>query len=199
MVRRTIAGLVLTAVGCLTVAGCSSDDPAAEPTARATPISRLDIGAIRLVRAEFCDRVPDAAVRDALGADLEADESWGNGDPVPGSSGTGDVGHEIGCGWSAADGSAARAWVFARPVSADLAGSLVRQAGRQKGCTAARTREFGSIALLQTCTLPVGTERVRRAGLFGDTWLTCEVTGSPDRLHARADGWCAAVVAAASG
>jgi hypothetical protein len=180
----------------MVLVGCSSDDPGPTVSARPTPIGKLDVAKVRLVRGEFCDRVPDAAVRRALGDDAEADESWGNGDPVPGGTGSGDVGHELGCAWTGAAGAAARAWVFARPVTTSFATSLVRSAGRHKGCTAEQTRTFGTPAVLQTCTVAGGVQRLRRAGLFGDTWLTCEVTGSPADLRARVDPWCAAVVAA---
>jgi hypothetical protein len=191
--RIVVAALLLAPV----LAGCSSDKPAARATTAPTPITKLDLSAVRLARAEFCDRLPDAAVRRALGGDAQSDETWGNGDPLPGASGSGDVGHEIGCGWAGTAGAAARAWVFARPVDASLAGTLVRQAAHRQGCTAERTAIFGSPALLQTCTLTGGVQRVRRAGLFDDTWLTCEVSGATsDSLRARIDGWCASVVAA---
>jgi hypothetical protein len=185
------------------LAGCSGGDDSSpeRATAGPTPITKLDVAGIRLVRAEFCDRVPDSAIRPALGGKPESDDSWGNGDPVPGSagSGSGDVGHEVGCAWTGAAGAAARAWVFARPVSADLAGTLVGQAGQQQGCTAEQTSTFGAPAVLQTCTLPDGVHRVRRAGLFGDTWVTCEVSGAASpSLGRRTDHWCAAVIAALS-
>jgi hypothetical protein len=194
-------GRALVAVACVLasslLAGCSGSDrtpPAA--TAAPTPIARLDLARIRVARAQFCDRVPDAAVRRALGGKPEADDTWANGDPVPNGS-PGDVGHEIGCAWTGADGAAARAWVFARPVTADFAGTLVAQAGKQPGCTSAAASVFGSPALLQTCPVSPGLARVRRAGLFGDTWLTCEVTGAvATRPRARLDTWCATVVAA---
>jgi hypothetical protein len=182
-------------------AGCSgSDGTSPEPTARPTPIAKIDAGAVSLARAEFCDRLPDAAVRRALGGDPESDDSWGNGDPVGTDAGSGDVGHEIGCAWTGAGGTAARAWVFARPVDAALARDLARAAGHREGCSAEPTSVFGSPALLQRCTLTGGLVRERRAGLFGDTWLTCEVTAAgtltPRERSTRLDTWCAQVVAA---
>ena len=194
-------GRALVAAACVLasplLAGCSGSDrtPPAATTAP-TPISRLDPSRVQVARAQFCDRVPDAAVRRALGGEPEGHAGWGNGDPVPNGS-PGDVGHEIGCAWTGADGAAARAWVFARPVAADFAGTLVAQAGKRQGCTSAAASVFGRPALLQTCTVSPGLERVRRAGLFGDTWLTCEVAGaSATRPRARLDAWCATVVAA---
>ena len=125
-----------------------------------------------------------------------SDASWGNGDPVDGEDGTGDIGHEIGCSWRGAGDTAVRAWVFARPVSTSFATTLVHEASRQKGCTVSQTKVLGDPAFLQQCALTRGAERLRRAGLVGDTWVTCEVSGEPSGLRARTDTWCAQVVAA---
>lgn len=195
MAWRSIGGGLLAIA--LLVTGCSGSDEPARRATKATPITRLDVPSVRLARAEFCDQVPEASVRRALGAAPDSDRSWGNGDPVPDGA-TGDLAHEIGCSWSADDGSAASAWVFARPVTAAFAGTLVRTATRRRGCTTEQTSVFGSPALLQTCAAS-GAERLRRAGLFGDAWLTCEVTvpgGVPAaERRQRLDDWCATAVA----
>jgi hypothetical protein len=178
--------------------GCSgSHDRRTATTAAPTPIARLRSADVRLVRAPFCDRLPATAVRRALGAEPDAHDTWGNGDPVPGTSDSGDIGHELGCSWTATSGATARAWVFARPVTADFATTLVGQAGTQQGCTAQPATVFGTPAILQTCALAGGVQRDRRAGLFGDSWVTCEVAG-PESTdpRARLDAWCADVVAA---
>jgi hypothetical protein len=201
--RSTVVAVVLTAA---LAAGCSGGSKGASgtpTTARPTPLTQLVTGRVTIARATFCDQVASAEVRRALGAKPGDAAHWDNGDPVPsaapgGSAATtsGDLGHEIGCAWTTTTGAAARAWVFARPVTADFAGTLVAQASHQAGCTAAQAPHFGSPSLLQTCSRPGGTERVRRAGLFGDTWLTCELSGpasSQPRRHL--DDWCAAVVA----
>lgn len=197
MVRRwsVLVAALLLCPALLT--GCSSDDkpPAA---ATPTPLAELKVSSLQLARAEFCDRVPKAAVRRALGADPSSDASWGNGDPVDGAGGTGDVGHEIGCSWSTASGSAVRAWVFARPVTPGFAATLVKQAGRQRGCTVTRGTVLGDPAFLQRCTVTDGVLRARRAGLVGTTWVTCEVTGPAPATRTRLDPWCAEVVAALS-
>jgi hypothetical protein len=181
--------------------GCSgSDEPASTPSPRTTPIGKIDPSTVRLTRATFCDRVPDAAVRRALGARPDSDDRWGNGDRLPAETvagSSGDVTHELGCSWTGPAGATARAWVFARPTSAEFARTLVAQAGKQPGCKAEPAAVFGTPAVLQTCTLPGGAERIRRAGLFGDTWLTCELTGpSSPELLGRTDAWCADVVSA---
>jgi hypothetical protein len=193
------------------LAGCNgSGGSTTAKTPGPTPITQLVATRVQVARAGFCDRVPASAVRRALDGKPEHDEHWGNGDPIPTSSasgaatsgvaGSGDVGHEIGCAWTGAGGSSARAWVFARPVTADFAGTLVTQAGQQEGCTSAAAPVFGSPAVLQTCPAPGGLERLRRAGLFGDSWLTCELTApasaSQASRRARLDAWCATVVAA---
>jgi hypothetical protein len=201
MVGRAVLVVAALVVAPLLAACSGSDDAAPRPTPSPTPISKLDAGTVRLARAEFCDRLPGSAVPAALGGKAQSHASWGNGDPVPDAAGeSGDVGHELGCSWTGADGAAARAWVFARPVSAAFASQIVRQAGHQAGCTTGKSPTFGNPAILQTCTAgpPNGVSRVRRAGLFGDTWLTCEVAGTsaPD-LTRRTDRWCAAVVSAA--
>lgn len=196
---------VLTvAVVVTALVGCSEDEPSAEPSAEPTSLAQIEVDEVRLARVDFCDRVADSAVRRALGADPTGDEAWGNGDPAPGTSG--DVAHEVGCAWNGPARTSARAWVFARPVAADLAESLVRRAGDRRGCETEPARGFGRPALGQSCTLPDGTTRVRRAGLFGDTWLTCELTlspadadgGAPDDtdLPDRTDTWCATVLTA---
>jgi len=191
-----VAALLLGSVLASVLAGCSGSKPAApRPSTEPTPIGKLG-SAVTVTRAEFCDRVSGASVTRALGAKAQAHDSWGNGDPAPSEGGsTGDVTHELGCAWTGADGTAARAWLFARPVDAAFAQSLVRQAGHQAGCTAQAAAVFGSPSLLQTCTQAGGLQRVRRAGLFGDSWLTCEVAGPAD-VRSRLDAWCAAVVAA---
>ena len=191
--------VVTVLVGAL-VSGCSgSDEPSGPRTTAPTPITKLDLGALRIARAEFCDRLPDSAVRRVLGGNPESDDSWGNGDPVPADGASGQVAHELGCSWTAADGGQALAWVFARPVAASFATTLVHQAQAAKGCTTQATSTFGSPALLQTCQRPGGVVRARRAGLFGDTWLTCEVSlaaSVPARTRLeRLDDWCASVVA----
>lgn len=184
----------------LLVACTGSDGSTPPKTPAATPISRLDAARVRVAKVGFCDRVPAAAVRQALDGAPQGHGAWANGDPIPTATGSGDVGHEIGCSWTGTAGSTARAWVFARPVSADFAAALVAQAAKQQGCTAEAAKVFGSPALLQTCPQPGGLERLRRAGLFGDSWLTCELTapasGPQASRRARLDAWCAAVVAA---
>ena len=51
--------------------------------------------------------------------------------------------------------------------------------------------------MTQTCREPEPSGCVRHAGLFGQTWLSCEVTDPTDgvpAVRARADQWCVEVV-----
>ncbi len=181
-----------------TLAGCGGDEaPTAGPSTSPTPIAALETTGMSLVRVEFCDLVPRASIRRALAGAAGSSASWTNGDPVPGGK-SGDLGHEIGCSWKGSNGRTARAWVFARPVSAPFATSLVKAAGDQSGCRMVPGPAFGKPTMAQVCTPggTSGTTRARYAGLFADTWLTCEVTGpraERDRVRARAAAWCVSV------
>jgi hypothetical protein len=195
MTRRVLV-LGLLALVAPVLAGCGgADGPSAARAPSSTPITKVDVAGVHLARAPFCDRLTDAAVREALGGPATSDDAWSNGDPVPAPGAPGQVGHEFGCSWAGADGSTASAWVFARPVSPDFATTVVRRAERES-CAARPDVVFGSPALVQACPASAGLERVRRAGLFGDTWLTCEVTGPTATAKARADRWCATTVSA---
>lgn len=198
MVRRWSVVVAAVLVAVPLTAGCSgSDDPEDRASAGPTSLAQLDTTEVQVARVEFCEQVPDAAVEAALGGEPTKEDAWGNGDPVPVSDDPGDLGHELGCSWGSADGAAARAWVFGRPVDAELAGVLLRQAGERQRCTAAASSDFGSVSVLQTCALAGGVQRVRRAGLLGDSWLTCELAGpKADDPGSRLDAWCLAAVGA---
>jgi len=184
---------VVLLVAVLLLAGCSGSDEK-DPVARATSLAGLDPGAMALVRVGFCDLVPASAVRKALDGKSTDEQEWGNGDEPPLDGAESDLTHEFGCAWARA-GHAARAWVFARPVAAAFGRQVVAEARARKGCTTKRAATFGKPGMRQRCTLGNSRIRVRYAGLFGDTWLTCEVTG-PERtpvVAARADAWCVAI------
>ena len=111
-----------------------------------------------------------------------------------------DVGHEFGCEYVGADGTVARAWVFAPEVDADQAQRLVRSAAKAPGCEPAEGPAFGDPTLALTCTKD-GIAQASYRGLFGDAWLVCEVVrpaGATWDVVDRAGRWCVGVLEAAA-
>ena len=181
--------VLLAAAALLT--GCAHDPGPTTAKAPPTPIAKLNTAAMRLARVEFCSRVPSGAVKDALGSAKWRPAAYHNGDRT-GINGITDTVAEDGCAWAAATGTAlARAWVFAPPVDRRLARSIVAEARHHDGCRLVRGPAFGDPSLTQVCRDSDGI-RVRHAGLFDTTWLSCEVSDSaPAReVRARADAWC---------
>ena len=68
--------------------------------------------------------------------------------------------------------------MFARPVNADFARSVIASGKETKGCRTIAGPPYGKPAATQVCRLPDGKQRVRHAGLFGQTWLTCELAAT---------------------
>jgi hypothetical protein len=193
---RTLWPVLAAALG-VALAGCSGHDtPTPAPSAQPTSIGQLDSSTMRVVRVAFCDLIPQTAIHAALEAEPDRARSWHNGDRL--SDAAGEIGHEFGCAWFGPQGRVARAWVFARPVTRGFARTVIRSAEADPGCHAALTPGFGDPALAQTCVRKGHSVRIRRAGLFGDTWLTCEVSGhgKPAALHLRTDAWCVSVATA---
>jgi hypothetical protein len=191
IVLRSLTGVAAIALGC---AGCGpSGSPRVAPTPEPTPLARLNTAAMALPRIDFCTLVPPTAVKDALAAAHGTPKRWGNGQgtDLPG------VGEQVvaehGCAWTAGT-AAARAWTFAPPVSRTFASAVAAQARRQGNCHDLSGPPFGQPSLTQLCS-DGATHRVRHAGLFGDTWLTCEVAdAAPVRaVRHRADAWCVQV------
>jgi hypothetical protein len=188
---------VLTLVAVLALTGCGkSETPKSTPTAAPTPIGQLNTDAMTLARVDFCALLPDPAVRKALDGGLGDQVSWRNGERALIDTGTSDVAHEYGCAWTRAE-YAASAWIFARPITTEFAKAVLDKTSHRKGCTAEAGPDFGSPHQQQNCTLPDGTKRVRLAGLFKDTFLTCQVQAPANvddkALSERAYDWCVQV------
>jgi hypothetical protein len=178
------------------VTGCSSEEGKAAPEPAPTPIASLNTVEMELPRIEFCQLVPDSAVEKALSGKPDATSSYGNGEQADVAGLGEDVVHELGCSWSGDDGTTARAWVFARPVDPAFARSVIASGARTEGCRTIPGPPYGKPAASQACRLPDGTQRLRHAGLFGQTWLTCELAtnaGEQAELRDRADAWCSEV------
>ena len=196
---RVASGAVLLA-GVL--AGCTGSDPEpeADPSAPSTPLESYDTAGLVVPRASFCAGMAEEAVADALGAAPSASSSYENGEPARVGE-VRDVAHEYGCAYRAEDGTTARAWVFAPPVTRARARDLLALAGAERGCRPDRDAPaFGSPSTALECRGEGGTT-VSWRGLFGDAWLSCSLTveGPADEsVVQRADRWCVAVATAAS-
>jgi len=202
VVRRPALALAC-AVLALALLGCTSDekDPPTEPKAASTPLSDFATEEVPVVRGEFCTRVAPEAVAEALGAEPTDARTWANGDRTPLTATVRDVSHEYGCSWRAADGTAARAWVFAPPVTGPRADQLVRETRRADGCRPLTDAPaYGDPSTAVRCGREIAFH-----GLFGDAWLSCSLTppATPattdeESLVDRAGRWCVAVAQAAS-
>ena len=194
---------VVVVVGGLLAFGGSDEStdgdgpPAA--TFTTTPLASYDAGSASVSRGAFCPAVDERQVEAALDGDPVSATSWQNGDAVEIADGVEDIGHEFGCEYVGADGAVARAWVFAPPVDAEAAQRLVRSAGKAPGCEAADGPAFGNPTLALTCTKD-GVATASYRGLFGDSWLVCEVVrpvGATWDVTDRAGRWCVGALRAA--
>ena len=135
----------------------------------------FDTGDVTIGRAEFCSRVAPTAVEEALGGAATSSENYANGDRAEVAPGVRDVAHEYGCTWTAADGTVARAWVFAPPVTPEQAGAL-RRAATGKGCRPVPDAPaYGEPSVAVRC----GAETAFH-GLFGDAWLSCSLESATE-------------------
>jgi len=193
--RRPILAVPAALLAVAMITGCSEDEKAT-PDPAPTPIASLNTVEMELPRIEFCQLVPESAVEDAVGGKPASDSSYGNGDEVEMAGVGKDVVHEIGCSWTGDDGTTARAWVFARPVNTAFARTVIASGRKTEGCRTVAGPPYGKPAATQLCTTADGKQRLRHAGLFGQTWLTCELAttkANEAELRDRADAWCSEV------
>ncbi|QIK74099.1 hypothetical protein [Nocardioides piscis] len=194
---------VAVGVACLVVlTGCSQDEPAPSPEAETTtitptptPLSDYATDDLALARADFCDRVGQESLVDALGREPSDAISWGPGDQLPG---TEEVSNEFGCAWTASTvttGPAdARAWIFAPPITAERAEDFASEMVGTKCRRLESAPELGAPGVAQTCTLNTGAALTGFYGLVGDAWVGCEVHGTDE--VSRVGEWCVAVLEA---
>lgn len=187
------AGLCVVVTALVTAVGVLATSPTRQaPPLPANPLAdRLasaDTTTMTVRRTAFCSALPGATVAAALGAAVDAHTTWQPGQRVRLGKAE-DVADEYGCSWTTASGATARAWVFAPPITADRAAALAKAA--PAGCRpAAAMPAFGA----PTSALRCGGRTLVR-GLFGDAWLSCELTGHDVDLVGR---WCLAVARAAA-
>lgn len=156
-----------------------------------------------IARAAFCDVLDEEQVDRALGGQVTDTAHYGNGDEAEIAPGYTDVSHEFNCTFEGGDGATARAWLFARPVDTAEATAMVRRTQQQPGCTFPESIGYGRPTLTSVCEAPepAGAVSVRLQGLFGDSWLSCEVTlpePEGDEARARARDWCVEVATSLS-
>jgi hypothetical protein len=207
-VRSFVAAVAVTALAItLGVAVRGSAEPGAAPTpsaiVRGTPLSAYDTSGVVVERAAFCAGIDPDSVAAALGSDPESASSYDNGESARVTRTVKDVAHEFGCTWQAPDGTVARAWLFAPPITPGRARDLVADASAAHGCEAvAGAPAFGSPSVATSCASDTDLQASYR-GLFGDAWLACSITAPvagterPELLD-RAGRWCVAVARAAS-
>jgi hypothetical protein len=178
------------------LAGCSGSTPKPHPAAPPppTPIAQLNTAVMTVHRIPFCDLLPRQAVTDALGQKAADHEAWRYGDASRFVGGPGDRAQEFGCRYSAG-GAVAEAWVFASPVDSSLARQVIRDTVQQSGCRELTAASFGTPSVDQLCHRNGGMVRVRHAGLFGQSWLTCQLSAplAEATVERRADAWCVQV------
>lgn len=198
MLPRVAAAVLATLVAVTGLTACDGDEQPQTPVSSivSTPLADFSTTGITIARADFCSRVAPAAVEEALGSTPESADSYANGDRAQLAPGLRDVAHEYGCVWKAADGTVARAWVLAPPVTAEQAAAL-RRAATGRGCRPVEDAPpYGDPSVAVRC----GTQTAFH-GLFGDAWLSCSVeatAGAPDALLDRTGRWCVTVARAAS-
>ena len=214
-VRR---GLLVPVVTVAVASGACTSSPeppeSSGPSSVAPSDAHLDLSGLPVPRAPFCDALDEAGVAQALDGPVAGTGHYGNGDEIEVRPGQVDVSHEYGCVFEAGEGTQARAWVFARPVSRSEARTLVRRARLGRDCAFPESIGFGSPGLTSVCEVPATDPpagpmvRARLEGLFGDTWMACEVaepleasTGQVSRADVvqRADQWCTEVVTTVGG
>jgi hypothetical protein len=160
----------------------------------------VDLSGLPIGRTLSCDTLVDDALTTALAGEVTDLEGYTNGERAEIVPGVTDVAHEDSCTYANED-FRARVWVFAAPVRRDRADQLVDEARTEKDCGYPdRPTDFGTPELWSVCREP-GAVTATLHGLFGRTWLSCEVAASaatepqPDDVLARADRWCLHVAA----
>lgn len=175
----------------------STPSEAARPSQRPTTLADVDTTTMVVQRRAFCDRVPSHDVEQALGGPATGSSSYDDGDTAHLGSVT-DVAQEYGCAWTGPKGTKAHAWVFAPPVTKAWAHQLADSV--PAGCRRQPQPDYGKPTLAYTCTDHRRTT-VSLHGLFGDAWLSCDLTGARREPAAavaeRAERWCLATAVAA--
>jgi hypothetical protein len=123
---------------------------------------------------------------------VEERTSYGPGDRVSLAPGVTDVAHEFGCVLGS-DAGEAKVWVFTAPVTESEARTMVEDVGGQRGCSYPEgALQYGTPGVVSVCRLPGEQVQATARGLYGDTWLACQLTveADPEEALSRAEPWC---------
>ncbi|MFT4082726.1 MAG: hypothetical protein QM638_09080 [Nocardioides sp.] len=191
--------LVLTAAGVGLGVVLHSSTPKKSATPTPEDLAEVDTSTLVVQRANFCSGVSDDAVSTALGGVATDATSYDDGDKVRLSAEVKDIVQEYGCTWSGPRKTEAKAWVFAPPVTRGWATSLAKNV--PDGCEQLTGPAYGDPSVTYQCTTRKRVT-VSLRGLFGDAWLSCDLTGTRgeevDRVAARARQFCLAAAVAAT-
>lgn len=204
LVGAGLAGLLVSCTG----PGSSDGSSSRSSSGSSSPgqPGSVDAGALDVGRGPFCDRIDARAVGRVLDGPAQRTHHYGNGDSAEITPGYVDVAHEYNCSFERGDATA-RAWVFAPPVTSAQATRVVSEIRTQENCVFPAVSQFGRAAVTAVCTQrqPSPVTRVSQHGLFGDAWLSCDLTLPGAELPETevaditesAERWCADVLAAA--
>ena len=128
----------------------------AEPTTTPTLLSGFDSGSVTVARADFCGLVPPSAAEQALGGPVATTSEYVNGERAHITDRLHDVAHEFSCSWSGEHDATARAWVFAPAVTKKQAKAMIRELGREKGCSTPSAESFGRPSVATVCSTSFG-------------------------------------------
>ena len=195
-----VVAVVVVAVAGWWLTRSPGSGPHAAPSASPRALDSLDLSDVPVARQPFCDALRPDDVRAALGGPVRDTAHYVSGERASLGPGLRDVAHEYDCTFRGA-GAEARAWVFAAPVRRPLAASITKDARDRSGCRlVARAPTFGRPGVTTDCPAAGGAGRtVASRGLFGDAWLTCQLTSrdaEPDVVR-RAEQWCVRVATTA--
>ena len=194
----TVALLVVAGVGYAVLRDPRSDAGPATPTARPTPLSDVDVSHLPIPRGPFCAALKQDDIEAALAGPVTRTGHYDSGARATLATGLTDIAHEYNCGYSAASGAEARAWVFAAPMTRSAAVALLRKSPAAGCRQLSDGPRFGAPSAASVCRAGTGAPTVvTLRGLFGGSWLSCQLTtprgaATPDPVR-RAERWCVQV------
>ena len=198
--RVLVVAVVLVLAGLVAYAGLvnrpSGDESGSTPTTPTpTPLGSMDLSALPITRGPLCAGIAAADVRHALGGAVTGTAHYDSGQRVTLAPGLRDVSHEYDCTYRGA-GAEARVWVFAQPVDPTAARGLAAAARAERNCrVVADGPTFGTPGVTTTCRASGSRRTVTLRGLFGDAWVSCQLTTPAAVVPAttavrRTEQWC---------